>query len=155
LPADKTAPFRTLASSDREEPNAPEALARACASQFAEDGFAQDMVSACTRSNLTPDFADHAPEVRAQHFLDDRGGLPSFRELRGNDLHVIGAGEVGQVRETVLAEGADAGLLAARHVLVESGFLLGPKGHFLDDAVGANADVIAAAQVEQPWKCGA
>ena len=115
------------------------------------EGFAVTVITAAGAATplcFAPNFADDALEVCAEHFFDDGIGLAALRELEGDDLHVVGAVEIGYVGITVFAGGSDAELFASGDVFVECGFLFGSENSLLDGSVGPNADMIGAADVD-------
>lgn len=90
-------------------------------------------------------FHTHRPDVA---FVLVGDGQQRETQFSGDDLHVVGAIEVGHVGIAVFAGGADTKLLAACDVLIEGGFLFGGQNSLLDRAIGPDADVIRAAYVD-------
>ena len=99
-------------------------------------------------SGRTPDVAEHAIEVGAKNFFNHGGRLAALLEFPRDGLDVLGAGEIGNIRITIFAGSADAEFFAAGDVLIEGFFLFVAKANRIDRTVGADADVVGAADVE-------
>lgn len=95
-----------------------------------------------------PNFTQGILEICAEDFLDGGKGLAAAGQFLGDDLHVVGAIQVGDVRVAVFAGRPDVELFAAGNVGVEIGDLRRREHDFLDGAVGADPDVVRAADVD-------